>query len=447
MAPIIRLGNLAALLGTTLGQQVVSLLPSIDSILMLQEQFAQLPMKDAAATARAGPILAKQWSANITAKTYKIGSADSLGVSDIHYYYDAVVQRYRMIVDSKQTLFSPNATLHTDQLAINASGLNFNTTIGIGRDAVCKPFHRPYFDMFQILVQFGTSNGSSKLGNHTCEIWQVPVLNISACVGNNGVLLQYNQSMRGYVSVMTWKDTMIGPPPTEVFMPSMTCISGYPTRPCPSNGSTKLDLYRIHSPEEPLSLANRNVGDALGDMAFTCTTNGQGFAGGGGGMEGTVVSWWKVDVNLDFGQYAYCLFDRRSRHNFCYGGTGIQVGRESALGLGKGALQGQCSPNHDVGNWLSFPQAGQCPKGTPLGINGCTWRAHWVRAVNTSCILHNRGLAKTCEEEYGHAPFLKSAAVFEKALASPDPVKGGCPDVEPHVVASVAALRPPLTWI
>jgi len=427
---VARLCQFAVFLGATFSQNVVSsLLPFIDWPLMLQELGGELP-KDAVDTAHtAGPVLAKQWSANITLETFGVDGEEPLGSAHMQYYYDAVAQRNRIIADKKVSLLGPNASMHTDQLAMNSSGLNFNATIGKGSNAICKPFHRPYFDMFGLLIAYGKRNGSSNVGNQTCEVWQAAVLNISACIGQNGVPLQFNQSVRGYVSVMTWTDSMLGPPHAQVFMPSSACSSGYPTEPCASNGSSKFDVYRIHSPEEPLSLSNRNVGDALGDMAFTCATKGQGLAGGGD-MEGTVVSWWKVEVSLAYGQYAYCLFDHSSRQNLCYGSTGMQVGRESVFGLGRGALQGQCSPNHDVGSWLSFPQAGQCRDGMSIGSDGCTWRAQWIRAVNTSCILHNRSLADSCKKEYGHPPFSRSAAIFERSLVSPDPEKGGCPDVE-----------------
>merc|ERR1711879_623064 len=217
---------------------------------------------------------------------------------------------------------------------------------------------------------------------------------LSVCIGKAGVPLEMNRtytSFGGVVSVQRqlWKNITVGALPDETFAASKACATNYPTKACDEPHGKKtvvLDLYRIHSPAEPFSLENRNVGDALGDMAFTCETGARGFGGGGDNL----VSRWSVEVSMAFGQYGYCLYNRSNHDNYCYGGTGHQVGRESAMGLGRGALQGQCSPNHDVGSWLSFPGPGQCHDGMPVGTNGCTWRAQWVRSVNTSCIVHDR---------------------------------------------------------
>merc|ERR1712224_643206 len=124
----------------------------------------------------------------------------------------------------------------------------------------------------------------------------------------------------------------------------MACATNYPTPACTAEGVVSLDLYRIHSPAEPRSLTDRNLGDALGDMAFVCTM---------GENDASYVSRWTVSANSSWGQYGYCLYV--SGKNMCFGGTGHQVGRESAYGLGEGHLQGQCSANADVGSWYSLP--------------------------------------------------------------------------------------------
>lgn len=226
---------------------------------------------------------------------------------------------------------------------------------------------------------------------------------------------------------MTWSDIVAGPLPEEVFATSKACTN-YPMPACEETGTVMLDVYRIHGVAEPFSLDDRNAGDTLGDMAFTCQTGGAGFGG-----KNTVVSWWKVEVSKAFGQYAYCLYDRVGQKNYCNGGTGKAVGRESANGLGAGRLQGQCGANPDVGTWYSLPSAGRCADGQPIGTNGCSWlQPVRIRTVNSTCIVKDRGLSDTCKQEYGHAPLSKSAAIFAQALASNDPSKGGCPDISLH---------------
>merc|ERR1711957_975742 len=96
---------------------------------------------------------------------------------------------------------------------------------------------------------------------------------------------------------------------------------------------------------------------------------------------------------------------------------GDHVGRESAMGLGKGALQGQCSPNEDVGNWYSIPAAGECAPGDSIGTKGCTWGpAKRLRTIAASCLV-DRGLLDSCQTEVGHAPFLRSEGIFENCQA------------------------------
>jgi len=112
----------------------------------------------------------------------------------------------------------------------------------------------------------------------------------------------------------------------------------------------------------------------------------------------------------------------------CWRHTGKHVGRERALGLGAGAAQGQCSDIEETGSWLSLPDIGECPAGTAVATDGCTWSATRVRSVRAGCIIKDRVLQDICAQELGHAPMLKSVAIFAAALETSDLAKGGCPD-------------------
>lgn len=240
---------------------------------------------------------------------------------------------------------------------------------------------------------------------------------------NVTVGLPFGGSSATFTQSYTFSNISVGQITDFHFENSRACAMNYPTQACPSAGVETLNLYRIHTSTEPADLANRNLGDALGDMAFMCEVTQQG------ALASNVVTWWQVDSSTDYGQYAYCLFNLHKR-NECFGGTANKVGRESAQGAGKGHLQGQCSTNDDVGSWYSFPGAGECAVGKPVGTDGCTWgRARPLRTVNASCILHERGLHQACAEEVGHAPFSRSTEIFVRALSSDDPSKGGCPDI------------------
>jgi len=382
----------------------------------------------AAANAGAGPALSPAFRANLVSNSGTVVFSGSRGT----YIRDAAKQRFRISTCTEISIFSPGQVMCMDQLSINISGaapgFNMNMTVGQGPDAVCKLFPTPYQDMFGMLAM-ATRQGRGSVAGEPCELWQasatVPgaTVNVSACIGADGVPRQYNQTTDlAYKALsstfMTLSNVSVGEQPEEAFRPSEACRERWPTPSCPEEGTASLMLYRVRSPKEPSSLENRNLGDALGDMAFFCDLAGLD--------ETQVVTSWSVQANASWGQYAYCLF--RGGRNTCYSGTRGQVGRESALGLGRGRLQGQCSGNADVGSWFSMPAEGRCPDGAPLGREGCTWSARPLRTVSARCVVQDRGLKAMCAKERGHAPMLRSAAIFRAALASADASRGGCPD-------------------
>jgi len=326
-------------------------------------------------------------------------------------------------------IFRPGDRLCIDQLGANVSTeFNANITIGEGPNSVCKVIPSPYYDMFAIL-HLAEHQGSGSVAGEPCEVWALSLKasgyesNVSACIAADGVPRQYNMTSNVAFKLagskfLTFSNISVGPPGDAAFEPSEVCRERWPMPPCPSSAVETLDLYRVRSPKEPNSAVNRNLGDALGDMAFFCDLSLD---------ETQVVTHWAVEANNSWGQYGYCLYV--NGQNLCFGSTGHQVGRESALGLGEGAVQGQCSSNEDVGSWFSLPGQGQCPLGAPVGTGGCTWAARALRTVSTACIMEERGLKAACARERGHAPMRRSAAIFRAALETADPAKGGCPDV------------------
>jgi len=380
----------------------------------------------AASPAYTGPAIAPAFKADVL-----VGNAVARGGRGT-YVRDAARQRWRLKVCSSVSIFRPDDHLILDQLAMNisdaAAGYNLNFTAGEGSDSVCKVIPSPYSDTFAALA-VATHQGSSTVAGEPCELWRgslkspVYSVNVSACIAADGVPRQYNtSSSTAYKAAagqfMTFSNVSVDAQPEEAFRPSDACRSRYPLPPCAQGPVESQVLYRVRSPTEPSSLADRNLGDALGDMAFFCAL--------GDFDEGQAVTSWSVQVNSSWGQYAYCRF--AGGKNSCFGSTGKLVGRESAMGLGKGHLQGQCSDNADVGSWFSMPAEGQCPDGVPIGQGGCTWSAKLLRTVSAKCILEDRGLKASCKRERGHAPMLRSAAIFRTALETSDPAQGGCPD-------------------
>jgi len=387
-----------------------------------------------AASTSGGPTLAPQWTAHVL-QGY---SSSQTGVFEGTYFYDGTNQRWRQTACATIDMFHPDDKMCVDSLAKNLSGstgLNMNITNGQGDDAICKVFPTPYYDLFTSLAG-SEHQGSSSIAGEPCEVWflniTTPVFfQVSACIGTDGVPRQYNMSTKSPFKAAanasyTFSNVSVGAHSDDVFEPSDVCSNKWPMPPCQSNAPVALDLYRLRSSKEPNVLDDRNLGDALGDLAFFCEL---------GGLDPTqVVTWWNVTAEASWGQYGYCLY--QNGKNFCYGSTGKQVGRESAMGMGKGARQGQCSANEELGSWYSFTSEGKCADGTSVGDAGCTWVATQIRTVSAQCIV-DRGIKQSCMEEQGHAPFVKSLAIFKAALSSSDPAKGGCPDVTTELLLVV----------
>lgn len=369
-------------------------------------------------------ILAPAWSAQFSGGMFPTAGG--------HYYYDAANRRNRQTFAGSSPIFGPSKRAYFDSLNAETGGkYNKNMTVGKGKDSVCKPLPGNFMDPFAWL-KVAKPMGTKVLDGVSCRVYLLELsfrgatATFSTCVAADGSPRELNESlpMKGFggPSYFRFQNITVGPQDPHVFQASDACASRYPTASCPRGRVRELDLYRVHGASEPATLANRDLGDASGDMAFFCAFNAFKSLGG------SLVTRWRVRVNSSYGQYSYCLYHGGS--NSCMGGgPGKEVGRESALGSGSGRLQGQCSPNWDVGSWFSFPADGQCAPGQPVGSGGCTWAAAApVRTVTAACILQDRGLLKSCAREFGHPPFRRSIAIFKAALASSDPARGGCPD-------------------
>lgn len=374
------------------------------------------------------PHLALTWTAQFTSS----GSAPIFAMHGT-YFYDRVGQRSRQTLAVQFDFMAPDQPQpHYDILSKNVGGLNRNITVGEGMDAVCRPAHKAlYIDAFDGLTS-GRWMGSRVIDAVPCEVWSFNSTDgfshVSVCLAADGIPREMNTtadmisgvSQRAFPGTTRYVFTNVqSGAPDETFVTSKACSSRYPTPPCPGNSVSQLDLYRIHGPEEPVSLANRNVGDALGDMFFMCEKSAASK------LMSKSVTHWQVWANASWGQYNYCFFTEG--RNVCLGSSTL-VGRQSSWGLGRGHVQGQCSNNTDVGSWYSFPSDGECGRGQSVGVGGCTWGgATALRTVAARCILEDRGLLEVCAS--GSGSHSRSVEVLKAALASDDPTKGGCPDV------------------
>eukprot|EP00929_Paragymnodinium_shiwhaense_P084946 TRINITY_DN45455_c0_g1_i1.p1 TRINITY_DN45455_c0_g1~~TRINITY_DN45455_c0_g1_i1.p1 ORF type:complete len:457 (-),score=63.17 TRINITY_DN45455_c0_g1_i1:281-1588(-) len=388
--------------------------------------------------ATGGPTLAKSWTADFV-------QISAGGKCTGRMFYDMARLRWRNSYCCEAgSIFHPDDQMCFDQLAKHdVPGNQVNVTVGKGDDKICKVFPTPFYDILQSqILANATRTGETKMiDGVSCSVWAASMsilgqaVNISTCVGLDGVPREQNmtsstRSIAARTQSQHLYNVTLGKPDEAALAPFEVCTERYPQPPCANSTIEKFDVYRTRTLKEPNDLDNRNTGNALGDMAFFCATSAAAGAT-------QVVTRWEVQAITSWGQYAYCLYNAATHNNTCLGNTGKQVGRESAMGLGVGRLQGQCSPNEDVGSWYSFPAEGRCPQGAKIGTDGCTWAAAPVRTVNASCILSDRGLKQMCAQERGHAPLSRSAAIFEAALASADPAKGGCPDVENEAAAAI----------
>jgi len=279
--------------------------------------------------------------------------------------------------------------------------------------------------------------GQKEIDGKSCDIWEYKVhsagfgnIDWSLCLADGNLPLEYTQKISGkFTGDVSYRFSkhVLAPPGEAAFEMSDAC-KHFPAPPCKSQGVKTVDTYRIWGPPEPLELANRNTGDVLGDVSFVCTQGSSAL------YRSKLITHWSVTVDTSFGQYSLCNFNGTS--NVCTGPPEMlkHVGRRSSQMSGGGPVMGQCSPNNDVGSQYSFPSESQCPDGILPGqpdSNGCAWAARAVRTVQASCVMEERDLLAVCAEEFGHAPFLKSAAVWKAAFETSDPSKGGCPDADP----------------
>lgn len=297
-----------------------------------------------------------------------------------------------------------------------------NITYGERGDGVCALNSWPVINITNPFVEAVRRSGLNwanvknlTVGGRQCRLWASAELpGWGVCLAEAGEPVLYGT--KGFVC--TFSDFAAGPIPDEDFEQTKACQT-YPTPPCPNKHVVNLTLYRLHSGSEPLELDNRDLSDLLGAPSIVCDwqTSGQ-----------TYVTSFAVTANASWGQYGRCHYNGT---NWCDASTGRQVGRQAPQGMPGVPLQGQCSGNADRGSWYSFPADGKCLPGEEVGSRGCTWRARPLRTVKASCVEKAKFRA-ACQQEIGHGVYQpKSAAIIQRAFASRNPLRGGCPDAGP----------------
>jgi len=401
-----------------------------------------------------GPLpVAPQWSAAITYDYAVMGSSNmSGGVGS--FLYDSLQQRHRFTLRNPYPIFHVGDELVQDQICINnsAGGL-CNTTIGLaGQEGSCVPSAAAeYQDTFWWL-QFAVHNGTKTMSGESCDIYAfegtgaLPLLGhglhlrLETCLRRDGAPLELIEQIVGskfkFYYPFQFHNVTLGAPDSSVFKATEACEHS-PTAACAEGGVDFIKVWRIWAPPEPLSLANKNAGDVMGDLSFICAeASAEGYSG-------KLVTEWSIQVNTHWGAYSLCNYNGSA--NVCSGGpqSHLLVGRRGAQVAGRGPGAGQCAANSDIGSQFSFPAEAACDDGVApsLAPGSCAWgMATPVRTVAASCIMQDRGLIEACKRDYGHAPFQEASAVFRKSFLSADPAQGGCPDVDPSEAVLAATI-------
>lgn len=289
--------------------------------------------------------------------------------------------------------------------------------------SMCFPDNIPWP---RVLHDFGfgwldeaSHNGTDVVAGKLCQVWvfaEEQRYDWSACVDDDGFPRRFSitahaeevgSSMAGY---LTFSASLMNEPKitAKPIVTEEICAS-WPQPLCPGHGIQTMYVYRDTSMVSPAP-GNRNGCDAKG-QGFTAFV-----------YKSQYVALYEVSHNTSYGQYAMCNYIKnRGVGNHCMGG-GKTIGRAPLFHVCGGKPQcGQCTPNSDTGNWLSFPQEGMCATGEEVGTDGCTWNATLKKVVNYSCVMDNATKAICARSFSTHDDACKDA--FEHQVA-------GCPAVE-----------------
>jgi hypothetical protein len=189
----------------------------------------------------------------------------------------------------------------------------------------------------------------------------------------------------------------------------------------------------IFHPASNFNITSQDVGDALGDVFFTCVdviTNQSAAID----HHYAWISAWRVTLVPRWGQYQNC--NGYGANHSCFGAENFYVGHEAAQGLGA-PRGGQCEQNDLTGEWWSLPGGGQCAAGDKPGGGKCTWSAQRTKTIDSQCLFAEQGFAAACKAA-GRAPFSAATELFKKAFESDDPSEGGCPPIAPRAAVALA---------
>eukprot|EP00931_Biecheleriopsis_adriatica_P021277 TRINITY_DN1395_c0_g1_i2.p1 TRINITY_DN1395_c0_g1~~TRINITY_DN1395_c0_g1_i2.p1 ORF type:complete len:428 (-),score=25.80 TRINITY_DN1395_c0_g1_i2:440-1657(-) len=186
-----------------------------------------------------------------------------------------------------------------------------------------------------------------------------------------------------------------------------------PVAPCPGEGVISMEVARMtHGNGEPWDqIWNLDTSDVVGEITLDHE------------FGSPYLKVFNVTVNSSWGPMRDC--------NFLNGENHISPPRDPSFAKlvarwGAEELEhpcdGQCT-NNELGSWYAFPKEGGCPRGVPIGTDGCTWRVNSVKVVSTDCVKSAGRYGDAYHsQDNGHAPWPHMQDAVRRGIA-------GCSDI------------------
>eukprot|EP01062_Namystynia_karyoxenos_P073474 TRINITY_DN70268_c0_g1_i1.p1 TRINITY_DN70268_c0_g1~~TRINITY_DN70268_c0_g1_i1.p1 ORF type:complete len:440 (+),score=110.39 TRINITY_DN70268_c0_g1_i1:85-1320(+) len=299
---------------------------------------------------------------------------------------------------------------------------SFNGVLINGEAILADP--TPWADMFG-WVPHSHYQGTVTRGGKQLPHWalETPQGTFGLLVTADGTPVELNQTLGNTTLSYTFFDWQPNVTDPEVWRHFNRSAYLHPD-PCPEPkdmSPVNTTMYIFH-PKNNFNITGQDLGDAVGDVFFTC----EDFLEQSPGSIDHGYAWitkWEIEHLPRWGQYQNC----NGYPPDCLGANNWWVGHEAANALAPVA-GGQCAANPLVGEWWSLPAGGACADGNRPGDGSCTWRkSRRLKTIDSTCLLAT-GYKHACLTDK-RCPFPSATKKFLGAFASSDPAQGGCPDL------------------
>lgn len=238
---------------------------------------------------------------------------------------------------------------------------------------------------------------NKSISGKACQLWELSETNKynwSACIDGNGIPRSFSLAVApeqgGYsfaknlaISGAELLDERS--PVTGDFSASKECAQ-WPGEICEGDGVVRLKAFRSTSYVSP-TLAGQDASDLLAAGSSACS------------YVADKIVMYDVNATPSYGPYGFCNYVKNYNLSSCYGSYGKHVGRTAAKhALASLPFGGRCNVTAlaSTGIWWSWPEAGECADGEPVGTDGCTWSSKISKVVNYDCAMGGFLLKMLC---------------------------------------------------